>query len=779
MQRHQAFAMALAGVVGLLNVQAAPVSPAVKAVAQSFDLKDVRLLDGPFKTAQDRDSRWLLQIDMDRLLAGFRTDAGLKPKAESYGGWEKMGIAGHSLGHYLSACALMYASTGDERFKQRVDYMVSELAECQKANGNGYVAAIPDGKRVFDEISRGDIRSKGFDLNGLWVPWYTLHKQFAGLRDAYVYCNNAQALEVWKGLSDFSLKVTDNLSPEQLNKMLRCEQGGMNETAAELYAITREEKYKTLAERFNDKQVMDPISAGKDILGGLHANTQVPKFIGAARQYELTGDDYFKNAAHFFWSTVTQYHTYASGGNSEGEYFGAPGKLSRRLGANTTETCNTYNMLRLSRHLFTWDASPAVADYYEQALYNHILASQEQEGRVTYFCTLKSGMEREYQQLFTDWTCCVGTGMENHAKHGESIYFHSGETLWVNLFIASKLNWTEKGAEITQETTFPDTDHTKLTFKLKEPKELEIKLRYPQWANNGSQPGMEVMVNGERQKVEIAPGQFFSIKRLWKDGDTIDARYLMKLRFVPMPDNRDRTAIAYGPILLTADLEGNDELLKTLPVIVGGDRKLEEWLQPVKGQSLTFKTSGVGRPADFALVPYFRHHHRKGMVYFDLFTQEQWTRREADLREQERLAADLEARTIDLFQPGEMQPERDHNFDGERTRTGANAGRKWRDAHDGGWFAFNMKVDPKVKNQLIVTYFGGDGWGRVFDILVDDTKIATVALKAEKPDEFVDVAYDLPTELIAGKQQVRVKFQAQEKNVAGGCFGARTVKAKP
>lgn len=751
----------------------AGVKPAVPFAAQAFDLKDVRLLDGPFKTAQQRDIDWLLRIDMDRLLAGFREDAGLKPKAEKYGGWERMGIAGHSLGHHLSACALMYGATGDERFKQRVNYIVSELAECQNANGDGYVAAIPNGKRVFAEVSRGDIRSKGFDLNGSWVPWYTIHKQLAGLRDAYLHCGSDQALEVWKNLCDWALKITDNLSPEQINKMLRCEHGGMNESASDLYAITGEQRYLTLAQRFNDKQVMDPLADGKDILGGLHANTQVPKMVGAARQYELTGEEYFKKTASFFWQTVTRNHSYANGANSDGEHFGQPGKLSRRLGSNTAETCNTYNMLRLSKHLFTYDASPAVADYYELALYNHILASQEQEGRVTYYCTLKPGAAKEYQTLFDSWSCCVGTGMENHAKYGEGIYFHSDDALWVNLFIASTLEWKEKGLTLTQETSYPDSESSKLKLKLKEPAQFTVKIRHPAWANKG----MEIKVNGQPQPTDkSAPGTFQQISRTWADGDVIEINLPMSLRLVPMPDNADRTAILYGPVMLSADLGSPEELLRNVPVIVAGDRKLEDWLKPVAGRPLTFQTVDAGKPTDLTLIPYFRQHHQRGQVYFDLFSEEQWAKREAEFREQERLARELEARTIDIFQPGEMQPERDHNFEGEKTRTGSNAGKKWRDAYEGGWFAFTMKVDPKAKNQLVVTYYGSDGGGRDFDVLIDDQKVATVSLKAEKPEQWVDARYDLPGDLVGEKTEVRVKFQAHPNNVAGGVFGARMIR---
>ncbi|MBK7405367.1 MAG: glycoside hydrolase family 127 protein [Phycisphaerales bacterium] len=428
----------------------------IHLAAEPFRAPEVRLLDGPFAEAQARDAEYLLSLDTDRLLARYRADAGLEPRAEGYGGWEAEGIGGHTLGHYLSAISRMYAATGDRRFQDRAADIVAQLAECQAANGDGYVAAIPDGRRVFAEVARGDIRTKGFDLNGVWVPWYTIHKELAGLRDANLYCGNSQALAVMRGLADWALRTTDNLSPEQLHTMLRCEQGGMNEVAADLYALTGDARYLTLAERFNDHQVLDPLAAGKDILPGLHANTQVPKLIGAARQHEVTGDPALGAAALFFWNAVTAHHTYATGGNSLNEYFGPPGAIASRLDGNTTETCNTYNMLRLTRRLHSWTADARHIDYYERAPYTHTLASQNHlTGAVCYYVPLRPGSQKPYQQLDSDFTCCVGTGMENHASYGDMIYSHDDEGIFVNLFIASTLRWPDAGLQLTQETRFP------------------------------------------------------------------------------------------------------------------------------------------------------------------------------------------------------------------------------------------------------------------------------------------------------------------------------------
>ena len=753
------------------------VHPVVEMAAQPFDLDRVKLLDGPFKDAMERDEKWLLSLDPDRLLSGFRQVAGLEPKAPKYGGWEARGVAGHSLGHYLSACSQMYAATGDAKFKQCVDYIVDQLAECQQANGEGefkgYLAAFPEGKKIFHEVGAGHIDTAGFDLNGGWVPWYTIHKDMAGLRDAYLLADNARALDVLTKYADWALRLTDKLSPEQIQTMLHAEQGGMNEVSADLYAITGDKKYLRLASHFNHKFVLDPLSKGEDHLAGLHANTQVPKLIGAARQYELTGDPYFKTAADTFWTVVTKDHSYVNGGNSNAEHFGPPDKLSDQLSDTTSETCNTYNMLKLTRHRFEWTADPAAADYFERALYNHILASQNPKtGMVTYYVPLKMGGQRTYSTPDDSFWCCTGTGMENHAKYGAGIYYHTDDSLFVNLFIASQLDWAEKGVTVRQETKFPESNASTLTFKLSDPTAFALKLRRPAWATDG----MTVKINGEPQQVDATPGSFATIDRTWKDGDTLEVTMPMSLRTEAMPDNPNRVAVFYGPILMAGLLGNEGELLQQIPVLVTGDKKLTDWIKPVDGQPLTFTTAGVGRPEDVKLVPFYRAYDQHYMVYWDKFTDQQWAQKQAEYRaEQDRQKA-LAARTIDQFQPGEMQAERDHGFAGEKSRTGDLGGKKWRDAADGGWFSFTMKVLPDAPNDLSLTYWGSDAGDRTFEIQVDGKSIATETLVNKKPGEFLDETYAIPEGLTKGKQQVTVKLQARGGSTAGGIFGARTLR---
>ena len=385
-------------------------------VVSFFPLEDVRLLQSPFKNAMDKDAAYLLSLKPDRFLYRFRLNAGLQPKDSIYGGWETAGVSGHSLGHYLSACSMLYAASGDERFKKITDYIVDELALCQDARKTGYVGAIPGEDSLFDQIARGNIRA-GANLNDVWVPWYTLHKMLAGLVDAYRYTGNDKALIIATKFADWTSNKFKNLTEAQFQTMLDCEHGGMNEVLANIYASTGNKKYLELSYRFDHKKILDPLSQGVDELAGKHANTQIPKVIGAARQYELTGDDKEKRTADYFWQTVTQHHSYVIGGNSDYEHFTKPDELADHLSTNTTETCNSYNMLKLTQHLFTWNADGSYMDYYERTLYNHILASINPENGMTcYYVPLVTGAEKIYGTPTNSFWCCTGTGMENQCK---------------------------------------------------------------------------------------------------------------------------------------------------------------------------------------------------------------------------------------------------------------------------------------------------------------------------------------------------------------------------
>jgi hypothetical protein len=770
-------ACAAASISASLPATAPTVKPAVSFKAEPFELSAVRLLEGPFRHSQELDHAYLLKLEPDRMLAWYRKEAGLEPKAQVYGGWETEGVAGHTLGHYLSACSEMFAATGDEQLRERVNYIVDELAVCQAANSNGYVAAIPQGKRIFSEISRGTITSQGFDLNGGWVPFYTLHKELAGLRDAWRLCGNAKALEIEKKLADFVGQTLSALDHDQMQKILACEHGGMNEALADLYADTGEQKYLELSRRFYHEAVLVPLTQRKDRLSGLHANTQIPKLLGLADLYELTGDTNDFTAAAFFWDRMAHHHSYVTGGNGLNEHLGEPDHLNDRLGRDTTETCNVYNMLKLTRHIFEWTAAGDAADFYERALFNHILSSQNPEnGCVIYDLTLAMGGRKHYQTQFDDFTCCVGTGMENHARHGAAIYFHAGDSLFVNLFIASELNWKEKGVVVRQETKFPDADTAALTFRCERPQRLILRLRHPAWAESG----FAVAVNGEPVKVKSAPSGYEDVAHEWKSGDRVEITAPRSLHLEAMPDNSNRVAILFGPLVLAGDLgpenDPNAGQPDYVPVLITEQRPLSAWLKPSDTQPCVFRTENVGRPRDVELRPFFRVYDRRYSIFWDLFTPAQWAERQAAYAAERERQRQLEARTVDYFQPGEMQPERDHHFNGERTRSGELDGHRWRDAFDGGFMSWEMKVPPDEPVTLAITYWGSDSGGRVFDVLVNGEKVATQTLDNNRPGQFYDESYRLPDSLTHGKNSLTIRLKAHPGNLAGGFFGARILR---
>ena len=760
------------------------VTPAVPRRVQPFDLADVRLLPGPFRDAMDRDGRYLLFLEPDRLLHNFRVNAGLPPKAPLYGGWEAEGVAGHILGHYLSACSLMYRSTGDVSYRQRVDQIVGDLALCQRQDPTGLVTAIPDAKAIFAKVAADGT------MTG-WVPWYTMHKLFAGLRDAHLLCGSAPAKEVLVRLADWADATTHGLRDDQFQRMLETEHGGMAESLADVYALTGEPKYLALAHRFTHHAVFDPLAGRQDRLDGLHSNTQIPKLIGYGRIYELTGEDRYGVAPEFFWQTVTGTRSYAIGGNGDFEHFFPPGQFGQHLSSDDqAETCCTYNMLKLTRQLFQHTPSASYADYSERALLNHILASQEPvRGQMMYFAPMKPGHFKVYGDPTEAFWCCTGTGIENHAKYGDSIYFHDAEALYVNLFIASELRWHEKSLVVRQETQFPERDTTRLTLTCARPTKLALKVRYPSWAQ-----GMTVAVNGKRVKIAGGPGSYVTVDRTWRDGDTVEARLPMALHLEPLPHTPDRAAVLYGPVVLAGAMgrEGMDQLPDSVrqqdiynshpalpaPAFVAEPSALLSHFQPVPAQPLTFRSAGLGQPEDVTLIPYYRTHHQRYNLYWSVYSPDEWARQKAALADEQRARAALDARTVDEFRPGEQQSEVDHQLLSDNSRTGDAQDRHWRDAA-GGWFSFVLKVDPSAAMELACTYWGGEVGARTFDILVNDAVVGTQTLNSQHPGQFFDVVYPIPAALMQGKQAVTVKFQAKPANIAGGLFGCRTLRRTP
>lgn len=742
-----------------------------------FEIRDVKLLDGPFKRATELNEQSLLNYEPDRFLAKFRIEAGLEPKAEHYHGWEDNTIAGHSLGHYLSAICLMYETTGNEEFLTRANYIVDELAECQKADGEGYIGAFPDGKMILEEqIAIGDIRSKGFDLNGIWVPYYTQHKVLAGLYDAYNLCGNKKALEIAENFSDWLYTVVDDLDDNQIQEMLNCEHGGMNEAMVELYALTGKEKYLQMSDKFHHKRILDSLAHHVDILPGEHANTQIPKIVGTARRYELTGNKCDYETTEFFWETIVHHHSYVTGGNGNHEYLTVPDKLNDQLSEGTTETCNVYNMLKLSRHLFEWETKPEVADFYERALLNHILSSQNPyDGRVIYNLSLEMGGHKVYQD--PEWfTCCVGTGMENHSKYAANIYFHNNSELYLFQYIASELTWADKGVVLKQTTQFPEEHGTTLEFSCENPVEFALKVRYPYWCEKG----IEILVNGKKIKIKEQPGSYITINRKWDTGDKVEILFPFTLRLEFMPDNENRIAIMYGPLVMAGDLGPEDDPRVSdplyVPVFMTSELHPETWTTPVEGKINTFMTHDVGRPRDVELKPFYATHLRNYSVYFDLFTAEKWDEQQAEYKAEQEKIKKMQEMTIDFFQPGEMQPERDHNFKEEKTWVDEFKNKKYREADRGGTFSFEMGVYAGEPMQLAFEYWGGFPGSRTFDIYVNDVKLATENISNAKPNEFFYKYYSIPDKLTINGGKIKVKLVPHDGHRAGPVFSVRTMK---
>ncbi len=613
------------------------VEPKANIVARPFTLGDVRLLDGPFKAAMEINKAYLLELDADRMLWPYHERAGLPVKGERYGGWAQRDLVGQTSGHYLSALALMYASTGDHVFKERIDYMVSEIARAQEAHGDGYTGPVRT--EVWERIAAGDLAAHKWGVGGGYVPWYVMHKTFAGLIDAYVHADSKQALEVVANLADWAKRVTDTLDEAQFQDMLRSEFGGMNESLANLYALTGNKDHLLLANRFEHTFITDPLAEQRDELTGRHVNTQVPKIIGSARLYELTAQPRDATIARFFWDRAINPRDFAPGGVDLNERFFATGEEASRLAWNTSETCSVHNMLKLTRHLFGWEPDAAYMDYYERALYNQILGSQDPEsGGFTYFNSLNPGHFKIYSTPFDSMWCCVGTGIENHAKYGDTIYFHNDDTLWVNLFIPSELQWKEKGATIRQETAFPETDTTTFTVSARQPQTFNITVRVPYWVTQAPQ----VTINGEKQAVEAKPSSYLTLSRTWEDGDTIQVQLPMGLHLRRARDDESLVVVMYGPAVLAGELgrEGMPDSLRfsnqaahsgdippPVPVLVVDSDEPGDWIKPVEGAPLTFRTSGAGKPEDVSLIPLWNLHHQRYTVYWKTMTSEEWKAR--------------------------------------------------------------------------------------------------------------------------------------------------------
>lgn len=765
--------------------------------ADEFPLGDVTLLDGPLKRARDLNVKVLLQYDNDRLLAPFLKEAGLKPKGELYPNWA--GLDGHVGGHYLTALA-MNAATGSKECQERMEYWISELQACADANaknhpewGKGYIGGVPGSDRIWSAYKKGNFGP----YSGAWVPFYNVHKIYAGLRDAWVYCGNEQAKKLFLGLCDWAIDLTSGLTDAQVERTLHTEHGGMNEVLADAYAITGDKKYLDVAKRFSHKRMLLPLSQRQDCLDNLHANTQVPKVVGFERIAELTGDEAYHEASAYFWDIVTGERTLAFGGNSRREHF--PSKEACQdfvTDIDGPETCNTNNMLKLSEELHRRNPEARYADFYELATFNHILSSQHPEhGGYVYFTSARPRHYRNYSAPNEAMWCCVGTGMENHGKYGQFVYTKKADNLFVNLFVASELNWKERGIVLRQETGFPYTETSKITIAQGKG-QFTLQVRYPGWVKPGA---FQVKVNGKPVTIVTGPSSYVAISRQWKKGDVVELTFPMHNSVKYLPNLPQYIALMHGPIML-AMKTGTEDLVRLIaddsrfgqlavgkklpvdkaPILINNDLEdIANQLQPVAGKPLHFTISTkMENEIRNELMPFFELHDARYMMYWLALSEDSYKSYLDKLAKEEQERQALEARTTDKVQPGEQQPESDHFMETDRSNVGNTNDVFYRDASDGHYFSYMLQTGGQTDLSLRLKYWGVGEWkSHEFDILVDDVLVKEVNNTGKyRISEFKYETYPVPAELLKGKTQVRVKFVAKPRKQIGEIYEVRLVK---
>ena len=685
-----------------------------------FPVSQVRLTESPFKNAQDLDICYLLGLNPDRLLAPYRKEAGLPPKATNYGNWENSGLDGHIGGHYLSALSYMYAATGNQEIKERLDYVLNELEDCQEASGDGYLCGVPGGKNMWEEISHGNIRASRFDLNGKWVPLYNIHKIYAGLRDAYIQTGSRKAKKMLVKLTDWMLRLVSSLSNTQIQEMLNSEHGGLNETFADVAYITGDNRYLELAHRFSHQEILQPLLKHQDLLTGMHANTQIPKIIGFKRIADVEGNRDWNDAAHYFWETVVEHRSISIGGNSVREHFNPADDFSSMLSNEQgPETCNTYNMLRLTKMLYETSADVKLVDYYERALYNHILSSQNPvQGGFVYFTPMRPGHYRVYSQPQTSFWCCVGSGLENHAKYGEMIYGYNDKSLYINLFIPSTLQWGN--TEIIQQTHLPEEEGTTIIVRPRNgKKKFTLCLRLPGWTK---QEELHLSVNDIPQKIMIKDGYIY-LTRTWSKNDKVRLNLPMHLYSVGLPDKSPNYSFLYGPVVLAAQLgkQGQDGLfaddsrgghiangkrlpLQNMPIIVGDTSHILSHIKKDGSKPLTFKLTGIypDKYDEMILQPFYRLYECRYMVYWPILSEKELQTHISLLTEKEKRRAALDSITTDKVICGEQQPENDHFIQMEKSRIGDDEGTHWRETNN--WFSYRMKTGEESANKVYILF---------------------------------------------------------------------------
>ena len=768
-----------------------------KLYPNEFPLSQITLLEGPLKHARDLNIETLLKYDCDRLMAPYRKEAGLTPKAKCYPNWD--GLDGHVGGHYLTAMAIN-AATGNKECRKRMEYIISEIAECAEANcknhpqwGVGYMGGMPNSQNIWNGFKDGDFRV----YSGSWAPFYNLHKMYAGLRDAWLYCSNEQAKSLFLQFCNWAIHITSGLSDEQMERMLGNEHGGMNEVLADAYAITHEQKYLDCAKRFSHKRLFTPMSQRQDCLDNMHANTQVPKVIGFERISELSGNEDYHVASSFFWDIVTGERSLAFGGNSRREHFPAKDACMDFINdIDGPESCNTNNMLKLTEDLHRRNPEARYADYYELATFNHILSTQHPEhGGYVYFTPARPRHYRNYSAPNEAMWCCVGTGMENHGKYGQFIYTHAGDALFVNLYAASQLDWKERGITLRQETAFPYSENSTITIA--EGKgTFNLMVRYPGWVHPGE---FKVSVNGKPADIITGPSSYVSINRKWKKGDVVNINFPMHSSLRYLPNEPQYVALMHGPILLgmktgtesMASLISDDsrfgqyaggpkQPIDKAPILINNDiASIPSQLTPVPGKPLHFTLSTrTENKIEGELQPFFEIHDSRYMIYWLALTEGSYKQYIDNIAKQEQERQALEASTVDKVQPGEQQPETDHQMETDESYTGNTNNVFYRDARNGHYFSYLMQTDGLTNLKLRLKYWGVGEWkSHEFDIYIDDVLLRSINNTGKyRISEFKAETYDIPATLLQDKKQVRVKFVAKPNKQIGEIYEVRLIK---
>lgn len=768
-----------------------------KLYPNEFPLSQITLLEGPLKHARDLNIETLLKYDCDRLMAPYRKEAGLTPKAKCYPNWD--GLDGHVGGHYLTAMAIN-AATGNKECRKRMEYIISEIAECAEANcknhpqwGVGYMGGMPNSQNIWNGFKDGDFRV----YSGSWAPFYNLHKMYAGLRDAWLYCSNEQAKSLFLQFCNWAIHITSGLSDEQMERMLGNEHGGMNEVLADAYAITHEQKYLDCAKRFSHKRLFTPMSQRQDCLDNMHANTQVPKVIGFERISELSGNEDYHVASSFFWDIVTGERSLAFGGNSRREHFPAKDACMDFINdIDGPESCNTNNMLKLTEDLHRRNPEARYADYYELATFNHILSTQHPEhGGYVYFTPARPRHYRNYSAPNEAMWCCVGTGMENHGKYGQFIYTHAGDALFVNLYAASQLDWKERGITLRQETAFPYSENSTITIA--EGKgTFNLMVRYPGWVHPGE---FKVSVNGKPADIITGPSSYVSINRKWKKGDVVNINFPMHSSLRYLPNEPQYVALMHGPILLgmktgtesMASLIADDsrfgqyaggpkQPIDKAPILINNDiASIPSQLTPVPGKPLHFTLSTrMENKIEEELQPFFEIHDSRYMIYWLALTEGSYKQYIDNIAKQEQERQALEASTVDKVQPGEQQPETDHQMETDESYTGNTNNVFYRDARNGHYFSYLMQTDGLTNLKLRLKYWGVGEWkSHEFDIYIDDVLLRSINNTGKyRISEFKAETYDIPATLLQDKKQVRVKFVAKPNKQIGEIYEVRLIK---